>query len=247
MTYLLKNNIFKVKNKNIIVTGSNRGNGLAIAKALKQFGANIIRIDKNFNNRMDSQDILFDLEHVDKIEELVKKIIKNNKKIDGLVNNAGISINYEKKIYHEYKKTLAVNLDSIFELCRHICPVMASQKGGSIVNITSLGAHLGFSENASYQISKAGLRQLTKSLANRWGEKKIRVNNLCPGYIRTSMTEKSYQDKNKNRERLEKTILKKWGKPSDLAGPVIFLLSDASSYVTGADLVVDGGWLAKGF
>jgi len=247
MTLSLKNNIFNLKGKNIIVTGSNRGNGFAIAKALKQFGANIIRIDKNFSNRIDSDDIVFDLEQIDKIKNLVKEILKKNKKIDGLVNNAGISINNGKKLYKDYKKTLAVNLDSVFELCTHVCPIMAQQKGGSIVNITSLGAHVGFSENPSYQISKAGLRQLTKSLANKWGAKKIRINNLCPGYIRTSMTEKSYQDKRKNKERLKKTILKKWGKSTDLAGPVIFLLSDASCYVTGVDLVVDGGWLAKGF
>ena len=123
---------------------------------------------------------------------------------------------------------------------------MAKRKKGSIINITSLGAEMGFEKNPSYQVSKAGLKQLSKALACDWGHKNIRVNNICPGYFKTSMTIKSFKNKTLKSKRDARMILKKWGTPGDLVGPCIFLASDASSYITGADITVDGGWLAKG-
>jgi NAD(P)-dependent dehydrogenase (short-subunit alcohol dehydrogenase family) len=108
-----------------------------------------------------------------------------------------------------------------------------------------LGAELGFAGNPSYQISKAGLRQMTKALAKDWGAFGIRVNNLCPGYIQTSMTQKSFDDPILHAARKNKTVLGRWGKSEDLVGPAIFLLSEASSYITGTDLYVDGGWTSN--
>jgi NAD(P)-dependent dehydrogenase (short-subunit alcohol dehydrogenase family) len=122
---------------------------------------------------------------------------------------------------------------------------MAKERTGAIVNITSLGAELGFAGNPSYQISKAGLRQMTKALAKDWGAFGIRVNNLCPGYIQTSMTQKSFDDPILHAARKNKTVLGRWGKSEDLVGPAIFLLSEASSYITGTDLYVDGGWTSN--
>ncbi|MDA9772570.1 SDR family oxidoreductase, partial [Amylibacter sp.] len=113
-------------------------------------------------------------------------------------------------------------------------------------NITSLGAELGFPDNPSYQMSKAGLRQLTKALARDWGEFGIRANNICPGYIKTAMTTKSFNDIKLNKQRSDNTLLKRWGEPEDLIGPALFLVSDASSYMTGTDIYVDGGWTANG-
>jgi 2-deoxy-D-gluconate 3-dehydrogenase len=119
-------------------------------------------------------------------------------------------------------------------------------RGGSIVNVTSLGAHQGFPQNPSYQASKAALRQLTRAMALDFGDFGVRVNSLCPGYIETAMTSTSHDDAGARAARAERTILGRWGRPDDLVGPCRFLLSDASSYVTGIDLPVDGGWLAKG-
>jgi NAD(P)-dependent dehydrogenase (short-subunit alcohol dehydrogenase family) len=123
---------------------------------------------------------------------------------------------------------------------------MSKNKGGSVINITSLGAHLGFPKNPSYQISKAGVRQLTKSLALDWGKKSVRVNNICPGYIKSRMTMKSYKDLNAKKKRLDRMMLDRWGNQEDIVGAAIFLISDASSYITGSDIYVDGGWTAKG-
>ncbi len=239
---------FDLSERNIIVTGSNKGNGLAIAKGLGELGAKIIRIDKKFNTKLKSDDYEFDLSELSKIPNLVSTLSKKYKKIYGLVNNAGITIPSQNpyKDYKSYNDTLNVNLHSVFILSSELCPIMAKNKIGSIINITSLGAHQGFKGNPSYQISKSGIRQLTKSLARDWGKYGIRVNNICPGYIKTSMTSKSFNNKKEKRKRQNRTILNRWGKPIDLVGPSIFLLSNASSYITGSDIIVDGGWLANG-
>jgi NAD(P)-dependent dehydrogenase (short-subunit alcohol dehydrogenase family) len=142
---------------------------------------------------------------------------------------------------------MAVNLHAAFQLATMAARVMKKQpQGGVIINITSLGAMLGFPNNPAYVASKGGLRQLTKAMAYDLSRYNIRVNNICPGYMRTDMTRKSYQDQEIKAERDRRIMLGRWGKPEDLVGPCIFLASEASSYITGIDLPVDGGWLAKG-
>ena len=141
---------------------------------------------------------------------------------------------------------LSVNLLTAYNLSSKVCKIMSKRKKGSVINITSLSAERGFKGNPSYQVSKAGLKQLTKALACDWGQKNIRINNVCPGYIKTPMTMKSFKSPKLKKIRDARMILKRWGKPNDLVGPCIFLASDASSYMTGSDIFVDGGWLVKG-
>ena len=150
---------------------------------------------------------------------------------------------YDEKIL---KKTLSVNLIAAYNLSNQVCKIMSKRKKGSIINITSLAAERGFIGNPSYQVSKAGLKQLTKALACDWGQKNIRINNVCPGYIKTPMTMRSFKNSKLKKNRDTRMILKRWGSPKDLIGPCIFLASDSSSYITGSDIFVDGGWLAKG-
>jgi NAD(P)-dependent dehydrogenase (short-subunit alcohol dehydrogenase family) len=107
-------------------------------------------------------------------------------------------------------------------------------------------AHLGFPDNPAYQASKAAVAQLTRAMAIDFGSWGVRVNSLCPGYVATAMTRASYEDADARRARAARTILGRWADPEDLVGPCQFLLSEASAYVTGTELVVDGGWLAKG-
>ena len=123
---------------------------------------------------------------------------------------------------------------------------MKDQGGGSIINITSIGAELGFPNNPAYIAAKGALKQLTRSLALDLGSFGIRVNNIGPGYFRTDMTKGSWNDPQLEEDRIRRTILGRWGEPDDLAGAAIFLASEASRYITGQDLYVDGGWLAKG-
>jgi NAD(P)-dependent dehydrogenase (short-subunit alcohol dehydrogenase family) len=240
--------LFNVVNRVVVITGSNRGNGFAIASGLSNAGAKVIRIDLAFDNKLNTNDIVFDLANQSKIKSLVKDITIKFGRIDALVNNAGVSIASTSPYSDDsaYQKTLSINLHAAFAMCSAVCPVMANQKTGSIINITSLGAELAFPNNPAYQISKAGLRQLTKAIARDWGEFGIRANNICPGYIKTEMTSKSFADAELNQQRRNKTLMKRWGESTDLIGPVIFLTSEASSYVTGTDVYVDGGWTANG-
>ena len=245
----MKNNIFSVKNLVVIITGSGRGIGLELAIAFANNGAKVIRLDKNLKKikKYQFQDFKLDLSNFSLTNQTLAKIKQKFKHVDVLINNAGISIKsnnpYDQQILN---KTLAINLNAAFNLSNIVCKIMAKRKKGSIINITSLGAEMGFEKNPSYQVSKAGLKQLSKALASDWGHKNIRVNNICPGYLKTSMTIKSFKNKTLKSKRDARMMLKKWGTPADLIGPCIFLASDASSYITGADIAVDGGWLAKG-
>ena len=240
--------LFDVKDRVVVVTGSNRGNGLAIALGLSKVGATVIRIDLGFDEKIGAYDIEFDLSNSTEIGSLIRTVHNKYGRIDALVNNAGVTIPSKNPYFNElaYEKTMSINLHSAFVMCAAVCPIMAKNKSGSIINITSLGAELGFPNNPSYQMSKAGLRQLTKALARDWGEFGIRANNICPGYIKTAMTIKSFNNSKLNNQRSDNTLLKRWGEPEDLIGPTLFLVSDASSYMTGTDIYVDGGWTANG-
>ena len=166
--------------------------------------------------------------------------------IDVLVNAAGISLpnSLEQDAVDRFERTIAVDLSGVYR-----CSLEALQhmsRGASIINVTSINSILGFPDNPGYVAAKGGLRMLTRALAVDYGQRGIRVNNLAPGYIRTSMTEKSWSDTELSESRVRHTLLDRWGESSDLVGAAIFLASDASSYVTGQDVVVDGGWTAKG-
>ena len=238
--------MFDIRGKNIIITGSGKGIGLQLANGISEQGANVIRIDKNFKKKNKNFcDFKFNLENLEKISKLVKTIHKKFYRIDGLINNAGVTFHNSFSIQKVYK-TININLISSFELTKKICPIMAKNKFGSIINITSLGADFGFSDNPSYQMSKAGLKQLTKSIAMDWGKKGIRCNNIKPGYIESGMTKKSKKKGSSYKKRLERMIIPRWGLPADIVGAAIFLMSNESSYITGTDIVVDGGWSIKG-
>jgi 2-deoxy-D-gluconate 3-dehydrogenase len=242
------NNLFDVNGKVVIVTGANRGNGLAISEGLAELGAKVIRVDKKFDKIIGSYDVVFDLKDISKIKILVDGIVDRYGSIDGLVNNAGVSGSAQDPYddNEAYNTTFDINLHAPFKLCAEVCKVMARSGCGSIINITSLGAKLGFPNNPSYQMTKSALQQLTKAIAYDWSPKGIRINNICPGYIKTKMTEKSFNDEVLNKDRLDRMLIKRWGEPEDLVGPTVFLLSNASSYITGSDVVVDGGWLSGG-
>ena len=112
--------------------------------------------------------------------------------------------------------------------------------------LSSIGAHLSFPNNPGYQVSKAGLESMARSISYDLGSKNIRANSLVLGYIKTDMTSKSYNDKKLREERTNRTILKRWGNVNDIIGAVKFLLSEESSYITGTSITIDGGWLSKG-
>ena len=227
--------MFSLKDKIIIVTGANGGNGSAISDGLEEYGATVVRADlPRYNVRNPIQ-----------LDMLVANALQYDNRIDGLVNCAGVTHGNDVFDYtdEDWNDTYEVNLKAPYELSRKVAKHM-KETGGSIVNITSLNSELGFPNNPAYVTMKGGLKQLTKSLAVDLGKYNIRVNNVGPGYIKTNMTKKGWKN---NREEIEnRTILGRWGEPKDLVGTIIFLLSSASEYITGQDIYVDGGYLTKG-
>ena len=249
--FIMDDNLFSVKGKVVIITGGGQGIGEFLALGFSKRGAVVYCIDKKFKkskNRSGLHNMLCDITKLDEIKNTCSEIIKRNKKIDVLINNAGITIPNNSNIYslESWNETLDVNLTGAFLFTQQILKQMKKKHSGSIINITSINAEFGFPDNPAYIASKGGLKMLGKSLARDWGKYGIRVNNLGPGYILTKMTEKSHHNKKKYAARKANTMLDRWGKTSDILGPCIFLASDASSYMTGQDIYVDGGWSANG-
>lgn len=246
--------LFSVKNKVVIVTGGGKGLGKAVAIAMAKRGAIAYSLDKKFAEPIPQQlsKNLFqkkcDITDKKAFESLVKQIFLKHKKIDTLFNIAGIGLKKSGIFYSDpnWNKTLEVNLTSPFHCSQSVIRYMIKNKSGSIINFTSINAELAFPNNPAYVASKGGLKMLSKSLAKDWAKHGIRVNNIGPGYFKTDMTKESYENKQMRKKRTERTMLGRWGDMIDIIGPCIFLASDASSYITGQDIYVDGGWLANG-
>ncbi len=248
-------NLFSIKDRVIIITGAGRGIGREIAIGMAEIGAYLFCIDIDFPNNIpeDLSNNLFYI-HCDitdniNFENTCKDIFKKYQKIDALINNAGVTFNKKDDEFYskdQWDKTIDVNLTSAFICSQIVCKYMLKNKKGSIINITSINAELGFPNNPAYVASKGGLKMLGKAFARDWGLHGIRVNNLGPGYIKTDMTKKSYSDEKTRKAREIRTMLGRWGEPKDIIGPCIFLSSDASAYITGQDIYVDGGWTTNG-
>ncbi|NLX03664.1 MAG: SDR family oxidoreductase [Phycisphaerae bacterium] len=189
-----------------------------------------------------------DLRNNDDLISLVEKAAGEFGRIDVLVNCAGVSVGGPSHEYAEtdWRFTFDVNVDAAFKLAKLVAVHMIPQRSGSIINITSIGAAQGFPNNPAYQASKGALQQLTRALATDWARYNIRVNNLCPGYFMTAMTRKSWSNPQIASRRAARCMLNRWGEPRELVGPVIFLASEASSYMTGNDLFIDGGFNKTG-
>ena len=246
-------NLFSIEGKVIIITGSGRGIGYQLAVELAKYSAIIYSLDRKFTKKIPKNlssniiQIKCDITDYKKIKQVFKKIFVKEKRIDVLINNAGVSFVSQKKnqFYSEkdWAKTINVNLTGSFYCSKEVIRYMLKQKNGSIINMTSINAELGFPRNPAYNASKGGLKMLGKAFAKDWSKFGIRVNNIGPGYIKTEMTSKRFANKKTRLERQNQTLLGRWGEPDDLIGPCIFLASDASKYMTGQDLYIDGGWI----
>jgi NAD(P)-dependent dehydrogenase (short-subunit alcohol dehydrogenase family) len=244
-------NYFSIEKKVILITGAGRGIGEHLATNLAKQNAIVYGFDKKFpSSKYNFNTLICDITNQKKFSSICRKIFSDNKKIDVLINCAGVSFSEQKQnsIYpnKNWEKTIAINLTAAFTCSQTVISYMIKKKSGSIINITSINAEFGFPRNPAYVASKGGLKMLGKSLAKDWGNYGIRVNNLGPGYILTDMTSIRFKNKKTREARSKRTLLGRWGTKDDLVGPCIFLASDASQYVTGQDLYVDGGWSANG-
>jgi NAD(P)-dependent dehydrogenase (short-subunit alcohol dehydrogenase family) len=237
---------FSVKKKVILVVGGTRGIGLTIAKDLLSLGSKVVTLGRSKLKRKNH--IICSVTSEEEILNAFNLINKKFGKIDVLINVAGISIGIKKsqrtQNINDFKNTLDTNLIGIYKVCS--IAIKFLKKNSSIINVSSIASQFGFPKNPGYISSKSGLCGLTRSMAYDYAKYGIRVNNLIPGYIKTQMTIQSFKDKKLYNLRKSKTLLNRWGVPKDLIGAVIFLSSSASSYVTGSNITVDGGWSVKG-
>lgn len=236
-----------------IITGASRGIGREIAKTLARKG---IKIIANYNkSEKESKELkeqlqkegyeieIFkaDVSKKEQCEELVKYTLKKHKKIDILINNAGID-KYQlitEVTQEDWNEIINTNLYSAFCMCQEVLPNMIHNKNGCIINISSMWGIVGASTEVVYSISKAGLDGLTKALAKEVGPSNIRVNSIAPGYIETDMN-KDYSEKEKL-EIIENIPLEKLGKTEDIAKCVNWLIED--NYTTGQIISINGGWV----
>lgn len=254
---------FQLEGKVAIVTGAGRGLGKAMAKGLAQAGADIVIPDiREDLARQAAEDIEqfgvktlplhTDVTEVESVREMVSKVVKEWGKIDTLVNNAGICRNVpaEEMSEEDWDRVIDVNLKGVFLCGREVGNRMIEQgDGGSIINISSMS---GFIANfpqpqVAYNASKAGVTMITKSFASEWAEHDIRVNAVAPGYMNTEMTQKFIDSNPEKAEEywIKPTPMKRLGEPNELAGAAVYLASEASSFMTGSTMIIDGGYTAR--
>ncbi|MEW6274706.1 MAG: glucose 1-dehydrogenase [Bacillota bacterium] len=249
---------FNLNGKTALVTGSSRGIGRAMALGLAHFGADIIVVSRNYDEcektaaeirqlGKKALSVKCNVTRKSDVEELVAKAVQEFGKIDVLVNNAGTNIRKLLVDYAEedWDKVLNTNLKGIFLVGQAVARQMIAQRSGKIINISSILGGIGLPNQCAYASSKGGINQLTKVMALELAPYNINVNAIAPAYINTPMVQAWLADPTRYAEIVGSTALGRVGEPADLIGPVVFLASDASNYITGHILYVDGGWTAK--
>ena len=248
---------FKLEGKTALITGSNKGIGQALAWALAEAGADIIGVSAG-GEFLETEKIITgigrkfksyqsDFSDRDSLYSFINEVKDDFPKIDILINNAG-TILRKPVVEHpdEYwDKVMEVNLNSQFILTRELGKEMVNRGYGKIVFIASLLSFQGGITVPGYAASKGGIKQLTMAFANEWAAKGVTVNAIAPGYIATSNTKALREDYVRNKAILERIPAARWGNPEDLMGTAVFLCSDASNYLNGSVVTVDGGWMGR--
>ncbi|MCX6737468.1 MAG: SDR family oxidoreductase [Candidatus Parcubacteria bacterium] len=242
----------RLENKVTIVTGASSGIGLATVKKFVAEGAKVIMADINeeAGNKI-AQELGLDFIKTDvsktaDIERMVKTCLDKFGRVDILVNNAGIyrTYNLHEMSEEDWDTVLNVNLKSVFLSSKRVIPEMFKQGKGKIINIASIAGLVGFAQSGAYCASKGGIIALTKEMALEYASKKINVNCIAPGVIKTAMTKDMITDPTTKQFLESSTPYPRLGEPEDIAMAAVYLASDESDFVNGEVLVVDGGWLA---
>ncbi len=249
----------QLANRVAVVTGAGSGIGREIAKTFSREGARIAVLDRSRDAGQETVDALaaagapdallfgVDVRSAAEVDGAMERVLGAAGRIDVLVNCAGVREIGD--VYtmpdDEWENVIAINLSGTFYCCQSAARRMRESGGGAIVNLASVGGLIGLSHRPAYTAAKHGIVGLTKSLARDLAPAGIRVNALCPGVIRTPMTEQYFSDENFEQELAVSVPLGRYGAVGDVAQAALFLASDSAGYVTGVALPVDGGWLAE--
>lgn len=248
---------FKLENKVAIVTGCRTGLGQGITYGLAEAGADIIGVDytemeetKKYVTDLGRRffEVQTDLTKMESVSKIVEEGVGHYGQIDILFNNAGIirredAVDFSEK---DWDDVMNINIKVLFFLSQAVAKQMIKQgKGGKIVNTASMLSFQGGIRVPSYTASKSAVMGVTRLMANEWAKDNINVNAMAPGYMATDNTAALRADEVRNKEILDRIPAGRWGKPEDLKGLAVFLASNASNYISGYTIAVDGGWLAR--
>jgi NAD(P)-dependent dehydrogenase (short-subunit alcohol dehydrogenase family) len=251
--------LFDITGRVVVVTGGGRGLGAALARGFAEAGAHVVIGDQDAQTAQASaaqigerggQVVAAGCNITDPlaVQALLELAQQHFGGLDVLVNNAGINIPKpaEQLSLDEWNRIVGVNLTGTFICCQAAGAIMLGQGSGSIINICSVHGHVGsyVHKAAAYNASKAGVINLTRSLALEWGDRGVRVNGISPGALATELMATRLADPEYVRKTLERLAIKRIGTPADIVGAALFLASPAAAWITGHMLGVDGGWLA---
>ena len=248
---------FDLTGKVAIVTGAGRGLGYHISLALAKYGADVVVCSRTGSElKKVAADIeqlgrraliqSLDLRNIKSIQPMIDEAVKTFGRIDVLVNNAGVNRpQWALEVTEEnWDLVINTNLKGLFFCAQAVAQVMIHQRKGKIINISSDAGTVGLPRRAAYCASKGGVNLLTKVLAIEWAEYHINVNAIAPAFIETPLTQPMFEEKGFREYVLGNTPLGRVGKPADVTGAVVFLASEASDYMTGHVMLIDGGWTA---
>ena len=247
--------IWNLQNKKALVTGGTKGIGLAIAKEFLELGAEVLVVARNtkpIQGKLKNSANLFtldgDISDPAFRDQLVKKIAENWGTLDILVNNVGTNIRKKFVDYteEEYRQLFEVNLFGMTEITRRVFPFLKKSGRGSVVNIASVAGTFDVQSGPPYGMTKAAIIQLSRHLAAEWAEFNIRVNSVSPWYIDTPLTVPVLTNPDRLEKILARTPLNRVGQPEEVASLVAYLAMDNASYITGQNIMVDGGMSVKG-
>jgi 2-deoxy-D-gluconate 3-dehydrogenase len=248
---------FNLKGKVAIVTGSSTGLGQGMIIGLAEAGADITGVDyvdaKETKERVEKigrkfLEIKANLLTTEPIGDIINQTIKEYGKVDILINNAGIirredAIDFTEK---DWDDVISINAKTLFFFSQAVARQFIKQKtGGKIINVASMLSFQGGIRVPSYTASKSAVMGLTRALANEWAKYNININAIAPGYMATNNTKALREDKVRSKAILDRIPAGRWGLPEDVAGAAVFLASEASNYINGYTIAVDGGWLAR--
>ncbi len=251
--------LFSLKGKIALVTGCKRGIGKAMAEALAEAGADIIGVSASLElsgsdvelsvKAMDREFYAYQCDFSDRnaIKRFTEQVKKDHPVIDILINNAGTILRKPIAEHPDeyWDEVVAVNQTAPFILTREIGKEMLKRGSGKVIFTASLLTFQGGITVPGYAASKGAIGQLTKAFSNEWAAKGVNVNAIAPGYIATDNTAALREDENRSRSIMERIPAGRWGNPDDFKGPVVFLSSNASNYMHGTVMTVDGGWMGR--